>query len=386
MRTRVGYWLLVSFLLGILVAYVLPVKVGLFSVVIDSFVSAFMFFAPAIVFVIVFDSTCSLLLEREITGRVIRASVILFALLVLGCSLFASIVLLAVSPSSVASAWLSNETFSYVGQVILTSLLRPVTLALLLGVIIALALSHTSFFKRAVDLSKRTYGLQERAFRLLLRIFPIITMSLGAGLYYALGMVSIEVYVTSMGLTLLLGLAALAILFVIVQKVARPEIKELAGYSMRIFATGLSIGSSYIILPLALRAFKEHFAVDNAVGDLVLTLGASLNRCGSVMGVLVVTSMAARYTGLEASWQQMLLLAIPVALIGFGSPGIQGGTLLVAMPVILHVVNPLDPAKFVTVALALFVGGTTFIQAAVNTVSSGYVALLVDRQVSSLER
>jgi Na+/H+-dicarboxylate symporter len=386
MRIRVEYWLLVSFLLGILVAYAVPIKVGLFSAVTDSFVAAFMFFAPAIVFVIVFDSTCSLLLEREITGRVIRASVILFALLVLGCSLFASIVLLAVSPSSVASAWLSNETFSYVGQVILTSLLRPVTLALLLGVIIALALSHTSFFKRAVDLSKRTYGLQERAFRLLLRIFPIITMSLGAGLYYALGTVSIEVYVTSMGLTLLLGLAALAILFVIVQKVARPEIKELAGYSMRIFATGLSIGSSYIILPLALRAFKEHFAVDNAVGDLVLTLGASLNRCGSVMGVLVVTSMAARYTGLEASWQQMLLLAIPVALIGFGSPGIQGGTLLVAMPVILHVVNPLDPAKFVTVALALFVGGTTFIQAAVNTVSSGYVALLVDRQVSKLER
>ena len=95
------------------------------------------------------------------------------------------------------------------------------------------------------------------------------------------------------------------------------------------------------------------------------------------MGVLVVTFVAARFTGFEISWQQMLLLAIPVALIGFGSPGIQGGTLLVAMPAILYVIAPLNAAKFVAVALALFVGGTTFIQSAVNIVASGYVALLV---------
>lgn len=73
----------------------------------------------------------------------------------------------------------------------------------------------------------------------------------------------------------------------------------------------------------------------------------------------------------------MLLLAVPVALIGFGSPGIQGGTLLVSMPLILDVIMPFNPVKFTAIAVAIFVGGTTFIQAAVNNVASGYVALLV---------
>lgn len=207
-------------------------------------------------------------------------------------------------------------------------------------------------------------------------------MSLGGSLYYNLGQISLEVYVVSMGLTLLLGLTALATLFTFTQRIAHAELRKMTRYSANMFAVGLSVGSSYLALPLALKIFKEQFNVDASVGDLVLSLGASLNRCGSVMGVLVVTFITARYVGIEFSWQQMLLLAIPIALIGFGSPGIQGGTLLVGMPVILHVIAPTDTAKFMAIAVALFVGGTTFIQAAVNNVASGYVALLVNRHLS----
>jgi Na+/H+-dicarboxylate symporter len=216
----------------------------------------------------------------------------------------------------------------------------------------------------------------------LLKIFPVVTMSLGASLYYTLGTVSVEAYVVSMVFVFLVGLAALAAILIMVGRATHQRLTELARYSSRMFATGLSIGSSYVILPLALRLFKEHFDADSAIRDLVLTLGASLNRCGSVMGVLIVTFVAAHYTGLAISWQQMLLLAFPVALIGFGSPGIQGGTLLVAMPVILYIVPSLNSERFMTVAVALFVGGTTFIQAAVNSVASGYVALLVNEAAS----
>jgi len=74
----------------------------------------------------------------------------------------------------------------------------------------------------------------------------------------------------------------------------------------------------------------------------------------------------------------MFSLAIPVALLGFGSPGIQGGTLLVTLSVILQILSPSNPEKFASTALALFVGGTAFPQVAVNSVTSGYVALLVD--------
>jgi len=383
-RIRFEYWLLLSFLSGVLIAYAVPAKIDVFSIVVDTFITVFMSLAPIIVFVIIFNSTCSLISEKDVAGAVIRASVACFVSLVLGCSLFASTVLSFALPSSFSSAGLSFHTFGYIIQIMLASLLRPVTMALLLGVISAFALSHTSFFRKVADFSKRIYGAQERVFRLLLKVFPVIAVSLGGTLYYNLGRVSLEVYTVAMGLTLTLGLAALATLFIIVQKVTHTRLAEMSRYSTRMFAVGLSTGSSYVALPLALKIFKEHFDIGEGIGDLVLSLGASLNRCGSVMGVLAVTFVAARYIGMEISWQQMLLLAVPVALIGFGSPGIQGGTLLVAMPIILYVIAPLNSAKFVAVALALFVGGTTFIQAAVNNVASGYIALLVSDRVSNL--
>jgi len=383
MRIRFEYWLLVSFLLGVLIAYVAPTRIDAFSVIVDTFITVFMSLAPVIVFVIIFNSTCSLISEKDVAGTVIRASVVYFVSLVLGCALFASIVLSSVLPSSYFSAGLSFHTFEYIAQIMLASLLRPVTMALILGVILAFASSHTSFFRMVADLSKRIYGTQEQAFRLLLKVFPAIAMSLGGTLYYNLGRVSLEVYIVAMSLTLILGLAALATIFILVQRVTHTRLGDISRYSTRMFAVGLSTGSSYVALPLALKIFREHFNVSESIGDLVLSLGASLNRCGSVMGVLVVTFVAARYIGMAISWQQMLLLAIPVALIGFGSPGIQGGTLLVAMPVILYVITPLDSAKFVAVALALFVGGTTFIQAAVNNVASGYIALLVGGRISN---
>jgi serine/threonine transporter len=375
---RLEHWLLISFLLGILITIFLPIKIDLFPIVVDVFITGFMFFSPVIVFVIIFNSTCSLLHEREGAGEVIRSSVGLFALLGVGCSLLASIILSFLLPSTTIPTWFLEQTILQILQILLTSLCRPVTVALLLGITIAIGLSHASIFEKVVKFSKRIYAIQESAFKLLLKALPFITMSLGASLYYSLGNVSIEAYVIAMGLTTLLGLVALSILFVIVETITHGRVMNLAKYSARILITGLSIGSSYVILPLGLRIFKEHFNLGSGIGDLVVTLGASLNRCGSVMGVLAVTMIAAHYTGFEISWQQMLLLSIPVALIGFGSPGIQGGTILVAMPAILPIITPPDVAKFTTVAVALFAGGTTFIQAAVNTVASGYVALLVN--------
>jgi len=378
-RFHLEYWLLISFFVGLIIAYLVPFKISLFPTIVDGFVAAFMFLAPIIVFVIIFNSTCSLMSKKRVAGQVIKTSVLLFASLVLGFSIFASIILSFLLLGPTTSPELSTETMTYITGVILTGLLRPVSMALFLGVVLAFALSQTSLFERAITISKITYEAQDRAFGILLRVFPVVAISLGGALYYNLGSLSLEVYAISMSLILSLGLAALSILMIIVERATHMGLLKLLKYSARIFAAGLSIGSSYLALPLVLRIFKRHFKVNPGVEDLVLSLGASLNRCGSVMGVLVVTFVAARYASSGVSWHQMTFLAIPVALIGFGSPGIQGGTLLVAMPVILHVIAPVDAARFVAIALALFVGGTTFVQAAINMVASGYVALLVDR-------
>jgi Na+/H+-dicarboxylate symporter len=377
MRIRLEYLLLFSFLLGLLIAHITPIKISLFSVIVDSFIAGFLFLSPLIVFVIIFNSTCALMRERDLAGQVITKSVIIFGLLVLGCSLFASLVLSSLAPPATGSSGISTGALSYVAQIVLLSSLRPVSLALVLAVILAFALSRTSLFRKVIEFSKSVYSIQKQAFEILVKVFPVIALSLGATLYYSLGNVSLEAYAISMGLTLALGLAVLIALLIVARVLTHIGLGKLAAYSTRMFATGLAIGSSYLALPLALKIFKQHFQIQGNLADLVLTLGTSLNRCGSVMGVLIVSFVAAHYAGFDLSSQRLLLLAIPVALIGFGSPGIQGGTLLVAMPLVLDVIMPANAARFSAVALAIFVGGTTFIQAAVNNVASGYVTLLV---------
>lgn len=377
MKLRLEYLLLLCFLLGLFVAYVAPVDVHLFSTLVNVFIDGFIFLSPLIVFVIIFGATCSLIAESDLAGPVVKSATFLFAALVMVCSLFASVVLSPLLPSAAASKEFSVTTFSYVTEVVLAAALRPVTLALVFGLVLAFGLSRTSSFGRVVRVSKLVYRIQERAFGILLKIYPLITFSLGATLYYNLGNVSLEAYAASMGLVLSLSLAALAVLLVITKLFTGIGFGGLWKYSASMFTTGLATGSSYLALPMGLKIFKEHFSIRGDVADLVITLGSSLNRCGSVMGVLAVSFIAAHYTGTEFYSQQMLLLAVPVGLIAFGSPGISGGTLLVCMSLILDVIVPSNPAKFTGTAFAIFMGGTTFIQAALNTVASGYVALLV---------
>jgi len=273
---------------------------------------------------------------------------------------------------------ISAEIYSYVLQAILTSLSRPVSLAILVGFVAPFLFAKTKHFQKILNASKHVYSAQARFFEILIEIFPIFCLSLGATLYYNLGKLAMNAYLISIGSVFILGMGVLVSLLLIVYKLASKDVKPLSKYSVRAFLAGLSTGSSYISLPMNLKIFNQYFKMDKRVRDFILTLGASLNRCGSVMGVLIVTFVSASFSNYELSCQQILSLAIPVALIGFGSPGIGGGTILVNLPVILDVISPCNPEKFTSTALALFIGGTTFVQVAVNTVTSGYVALLVD--------
>jgi hypothetical protein len=60
-----------------------------------------------------------------------------------------------------------------------------------------------------------------------------------------------------------------------------------------------------------------------------------MKRCGSVIGVLVVVFMSAIFSNYELLWKQLFLLAPLVAIVGIGSLGIHGGTLLAYLSIIM---------------------------------------------------
>lgn len=382
MKTKITleYLLPLSFLFGFLTAYVIPFRIEVFVFITDIFVKTFILFAPLIVFVIIFTSTCSLQSEKARFGRVVKISVVLYISLIFSSAIFASAVL-SIPLLAYGSRIERNETvkaYDQISQTMLMSLLNPVFPAIIVGFIAPLLLARTQHFHKILSASKYLNSGREIFFKILIKILPLICLSLGARLYYDLGRVALDAYIISMGLIFALGTLVLTIFLLAIRRLMPGSLNQIYRYSRETFVTALSIGSSYIFLPLNIKIFGRFFKTDKRVRDFILTLGASLNRCGSVMGVLVVIFVSALYNNYGLSWQQILSLAIPVALLGFGSPGIHGGTLLVTLSVILQMLSPSNPEKFASTALALFVGGTSFPQVAVNSVTSGYVALLVD--------
>lgn len=377
-KVSLEHLLLLSFLFGFLIAYAVPFKVDVFVLITDMFVKVFILFAPLIVFVIIFASTCSLQAEKAILRRIVKVSLALFVSLIVLSSIFASTVLSVPLLKQEPGVLVSTETYDYIFEIMLTSLSNPVFLAIVVGFITPFLFARTKHFHKILSASKRLHSAQAVFFKTLIRILPLICLSLGARLYYDLGRLALDAYLIAISLIFALGIPFLIILLLVVRRLMPRSVDQIYKYSRETFIVSLSIGASYIVLPLNLEIFGRHFKMDKRVRDFILTLGASLNRCGSVMGVLVVTFVSAIFNNYGLSWQQMLSLAIPVALLGFGSPGIHGGTLLVNLSMILQMLSPPNPEKFASTALALFVGGTTFVQVAVNTVTSGYVALLVN--------
>lgn len=377
-KVSLEHLLPLSFFFGFLIAYSIPFKMDVFVLITDMFVKAFLLFAPLIVFIIIFASTCSLQAEKAILRRIVKVSLALYAALIVLSSIFASTVLSIPLLRQEPSALVSIGTYSYLLPIMLASLSNPVFLAIIVGFITPFLFTRTKHFHKILSASKRLHSAQATIFKTLIRILPLICLSLGARLYYDLGRLALNAYLISIGLIFALGTLILTSLLLIVRKLMPRDVNQIYRYSRTAFMAGLSIGSSYVVLPLNLKIFGRHFKMDKRIRDFILTFGASLNRCGSVMGVLVVTFVSAIFNNYGLSWQQILSLAIPVALLGFGSPGIHGGTLLVNLSMILQMLSPPDPEKFASTALALFVGGTTFVQVAVNTVTSGYVALLVN--------
>jgi Na+/H+-dicarboxylate symporter len=382
MKTKITqeYLLPLSFFLGFLIAYIVPFKIAVFVFITDVFVKTFLLFAPLIVFIIIFTSTCSLQSEKMSLGRFVKISVVMYISLIFLSAIFTSL-MLSILLLANRSGFRGNgtlEAYSQIYQTILVNLSNLVFPAIIVGFAAPLLLARTRYFHKILHASKYLNSGEEIFFKILIKILPLICLSLGARLYYDLGQVTLNAYITSMGLTFALGTLFLISFLLTIRKLMFKKINQIYRYSKETFLTAFTIGSSYIFLPLNIKIFCRYFEMDKRVRDFILTLGASLNRCGSVIGVLVVIFVSAFYNNYGLSWQQMLSLAIPVALLGFGSPGIHGGTLLVTLPVILQTLSPPNPEKFASTALALFVGGTAFPQVAVNSVTTGYVALLVD--------
>ncbi|MEM1545953.1 MAG: cation:dicarboxylase symporter family transporter [Candidatus Methanomethylicia archaeon] len=362
-----------TFILGILLAYISPFKLEFLKIVASLFTSFFFISAPIFIFIIL---TYSLSI-RAGNSRIANYTIILFFIVCFTISIITATIL---SLSRGFSTGFSIPSLMLL-EVAMEGLLKPIPISIALGIVFSLTIIPR------FDVAKKIVTILNRVImyflKMIVKVLPVVSISFGVSFYYSLGGYSILAYTEALMLMLIFSFSYILIIILITAKFLNIGFRRLISYFLKIMAAGISLPSSYILLPVHLKIFNDHFKIDRSIGDTVIALGAALNRAGSIIGVILSISIVSKYMNVQVDLVQYIVLAIAVAIVGFASPGIPGGTILVAMPVIMSIINVYDTAMFSITSIATF-NGITILTAPTNAVITGCIALIVERFLAKL--
>ena len=362
---------LISFGVGLLYAY----RFGghyIFNIIIDIFVKGFILLAPFIIFLLIFLSTSRIVVyigkSPAVGGKLILLT-LLFSYLAVITSL------LIIYPfvhtlGVVGYVQIFEEILLYVPRILRSPLIISIALSLILPLFIS------DYIHKNIKRIDRVYKGVLTFFKYLLFMMPVISFSLAVQLYTSIKIVSLQLVFSSIYLEAVYGITYLTLSSIIVWLITKISIRKVAEYVFKAFIYCLPAGGSYLALPINLRIYEEVFK-EELFGGLALSIGASLNRSGSVGGAIIVLTLASLYTHTPIMYSQLVMIGFILPFISLGAPGLYGGTLIIGMPVIVNLLNidPLSP--LVTSSLAVFVSVLTYIQASLNTTTNGLMGMLL---------
>ncbi len=362
-----------AFLLGMLLAYIVPYKLNFLTTLAWLFTNFFFIIAPIIIFIILTPS----LSTRKEQSKLTNYTIISFFISGLASSILATFIISLVNYKSYNEVILRINAVALL-EIIINGLLKPIPLSIVASIIATYTIMKIKTINKIITTLNDAL-LQ--IFKIFVRILPVIAIAFGTSLYYTLKNASITAYIETLTLSLALMLSYVLILFTIIHKNLNVNLKKLTSYTLKIFTIGASLPSSYILLPIHLKIFAQHFQINKEIRDFVITLGAALNRSGSIIGVITSVYITSQYLNIQITLPQYIILAILTAIIGFASPGIPGGTILITMPIIIDILKISNIESFSLTSIALF-NGITIITAATNTITTGYITLLIHKTIN----
>jgi len=363
-----------TFILGIFLAYATPFRLEPLRVIASIFTDFFFLSAPILIFIIL---THSLSIKAG-GSRIANYTIVLFFIVCLTLSIITATTL---SLSRGLGGKLSFPSAMLL-EVAVEGLLKPIPISIIVGIVSSLTIiPRFSIARNIVVILNRAimYFLS-----IVVKVLPIVSISFGASFYYSLGTYSLAAYIEALMLMLTFSFSYILIILLIIVKFLGVKFRKLLFYALKTMVTGISLPSSYIFLPVHLKIFSNHFEMERDVGDAIIALGAALNRAGSIVGVIVSISVVSKYMNINIDLMQYIILAIAITIVGFASPGIPGGTILVAMPVVVGIINVNDVSIFSITSIAIF-NGVAILTAPTNAVITGCIALIVGRLLAKHE-
>jgi Na+/H+-dicarboxylate symporter len=168
----------------------------------------------------------------------------------------------------------------------------------------------------------------------------------------------------------------------VMRRVARfPVRRFLADYALYVYPFAWATASSAATIPINLERVGLGLGVRREVRDLLVPVGATLNRPGSMTSAVILTVVAAMLLGVRPGALDLLVLLLPLTLVIVAAPSVPAGTAVVAPPVILSVL-PIPPeahAAFAALFFAFGVGLTDQFRTGVNAIGTGLLCVLYDK-------
>jgi Na+/H+-dicarboxylate symporter len=151
-------------------------------------------------------------------------------------------------------------------------------------------------------------------------------------------------------------------------------------YAPPVYAFAWSTASGTATIPISMEAAKRLDTRDST-RMFVIPLGASMNLDGTMVAGMLITPVVMHVLGLPLSLGMLAATILPMVVVTHGSPGIPGGTSILAPPILAAVLGLQgDTAEaFIGVWFAFSVGLTDQFRTGANAIINGFLCLMVDR-------
>ncbi len=210
------------------------------------------------------------------------------------------------------------------------NMMQVVLLALLVGV--ALVSMNRRRAQPLLDLLGSVQEVTMVVVRWAMYLVPLAVFGLLAQITTRLGLdalVGMGFYV----LTVLLGLAAMLLLYLLICRVwggMRPLSFLAAARDVQLLA--FSTSSSAAVMPVTLKTAEDRLGVDPSLARFVVPLGTTINMAGTALYQVVATLFLAQVFQVEVGLASLLLVAVLAIGASIGSPGTPGiGIVILAM-------------------------------------------------------
>jgi Na+/H+-dicarboxylate symporter len=341
-------------------------------------------FAAAIIFFLLAGATSRLILVHKETAGKLFGSIFL-SYLVLGltsliwCVLFILVFTgLPLTKNGAEAAGFSTFAASVLNTFKTIVTQQPLLQILVASVVVGWVSAVNESLKTIANAIMKVSDYVLKFFKWFLWYYPIMIGCLAINIPMKFGSNGLAYYGKTVFWVLCLALSWSIVMLLATKVIAKRTWKQILSYYITVFSTGFGTGGSYDTLAVNIISAEKDLELKPEFAETSIIFGTVLNKSTATMAVLIVTVTTCAMMNIPLSFNEILLLVLPIWILGLESPGVPGGAGFFMSPVIAIILQVPNPTLFITTFITMYSGLIPMLATAVNTTGDGLIGAMVE--------